>query len=153
MCACVAAINLLLSFIIHGQCLNGCNHKGNQQHACLYAPASCPALKHQRLSTGASRLTCVPDITQLLFFPSPCSAKGLVSNIFWFKKPPLLLIPIKFSLFLCSFIISTIIFFAAVFGPNSCPLGNNGFWFAWSAPWWTSIIFTMYIFLHLSFKT
>jgi hypothetical protein len=44
-------------------------------------------------------------------------------------------------------------FFAAVYGPNSCPLGENGFWFAWSAKWWISLIFAGYIVFHLSFKT
>lgn len=77
----------------------------------------------------------------------------LASNIFWFKRPSLLLPFIKFNLFLCSYLYSAPLFFAWQFGQHSCPFTNKGFWWAWVVPWWTSLIFGAALFLNLSLRT
>lgn len=76
----------------------------------------------------------------------------LASNVFWFKRPSLLLIPIKFVLFLCSFNTASTIFFVWQFGVNSCYTSTD-FWFAWSWPWWCSLVISWGMFLDLAFKT
>lgn len=132
--------------------------------------------------------------------------------MFWLDRPPLLLIPIKLVLFLCSFFYACFIFFAWQFGSHSCPFrygvwlegwegslclrhlcrcaervrggmdavvsapcGNqmrhshlvshrrcliptpvtrsDVFYRGWALPWWTIILFTSIMFIHISWVT
>ena len=72
--------------------------------------------------------------------------------MFWFNRPPLLLIPIKISLFLCGFFYASFIFFAWQFGTKSCPF-YDAFYTWWELPWWMIIVFNTAIFAHMSLVT
>lgn len=41
-------------------------------------------------------------------------------QVFWLNRPPLMLIPIKLTLFLCSYTYASFLFFLWQFGPSSC---------------------------------
>lgn len=41
-------------------------------------------------------------------------------HVFWLNRPPLMLIPIKLTLFLCSYTYASFIFFLWQFGASSC---------------------------------
>lgn len=45
----------------------------------------------------------------------------LESHVFWFNRPPLMLVPVKLTLFLCSYVYASFIFFVWQFGSKSCP--------------------------------
>jgi hypothetical protein len=62
----------------------------------------------------------------------------LEPGIFWLNRPWLLLRVIKFLLFLCGFVYSNAIFFAAEFGPKSCFFSRTGFQGIQIVPWWVS---------------
>lgn len=76
----------------------------------------------------------------------------LSSQVFWFNKPALLLHPIKYLLFLCSFMFASAIFFVWSFGAHSCPFSTS-FWFAWLPPWWVSLILSGLIFFDAAVRT
>ena len=80
------------------------------------------------------------------------SAVRLSTDVFWFNKPQLLLLPMKFCLFMCSFIYASFIFFAWQFSGGSCPF-TDGFYPLWVLPWWTIILFNSLIFIHLAAVT
>lgn len=84
--------------------------------------------------------------------------RQLSSNIFWFQRPMLLLHPIKYLLFLCSFIIASAFFFLWSFGPSSCPftaggIDSNPFYFAQVVPWWAMLLFAALVYLDASLRT
>lgn len=79
-------------------------------------------------------------------------AMMLSAKIFWFNRPQLLLLPMKFSLFMCSFIYGSFLFFVWQFAPNSCPF-TDSFYPQWVIPWWTIILFNTVIFVHLAAVT
>ncbi|KAL4420149.1 hypothetical protein ABPG77_010365 [Micractinium sp. CCAP 211/92] len=84
--------------------------------------------------------------------------RQLSSNIFWFQRPSLLLHPIKYILFLCSFIMSSAVFFAWSFGASSCPFtagspDSNPFYFAQVVPWWAMLLFAGVVYLDASLRT
>lgn len=74
--------------------------------------------------------------------------RRLDSDVFWFNRPPLLLVPIKVAIFLCSFFYSGFLFFAWQLGPRSCAF-DTSFYPGWVLPWWTVILFTSVIFAHV----
>ncbi|KAL4859220.1 MLO-like protein 14 [Chlorella vulgaris] len=73
----------------------------------------------------------------------------LTSHVFWFGRPDMLLHPIKYVLFLASFMFSSAIFFVWSFGSESCPFtaAGNAFWLAWLPPWWLVLIISGLIFV------
>jgi len=61
--------------------------------------------------------------------------------------------PMKFCLFFTSSIYSSFIYFAWVFGSQSCAFTDPFYGKSWVLPWWTIIIFNSVIFLHLACVT
>ena len=65
------------------------------------------------------------------------------------------MIPIRFNLFLTSFMFSSALFFLWQFGGQSCFFTSHGnaFWLAWVGPWWTSLIYAGLMLFNLSAST
>jgi hypothetical protein len=80
------------------------------------------------------------------------AAVMLETDIFWFNKPDLLLQPMKFCLFVCSYMFNSFLFFVWQFSPGSCPF-TDAFYPRWVIPWWTIIIFNLLLFVHLAAVT
>lgn len=98
---------------------------------------------------NAKLVSIVKNITDKL---GTGAAVILDKDIFWFNKPDLLLQPMKFSLFVCSFIFNSFLFFVWQFSAGSCPFSDS-FYPRWVIPWWTIIIFNAVIFIHLATVT
>lgn len=98
---------------------------------------------------NAKLVSIVKNITDRL---GTGSAVILEKHIFWFNKPDLLLQPMKFCLFVSSFIFNTFLFFVWQFSVGSCPF-TDAFYPRWVIPWWTIIIFNAVIFIHLATVT
>lgn len=98
---------------------------------------------------NAKLVSIVKNITDKL---GTGSAVILDKDIFWFNKPELLLQPMKFCLFVCSFIFNSFLFFVWQFSAGSCPFSDS-FYPRWVIPWWTIIIFNAVIFIHLATVT
>lgn len=80
------------------------------------------------------------------------TAVMLETNVFWFNKPALLLQPMKLSLFICSYLFASFLFFVWQFSATSCPF-SDAFYPQWVLPWWTIILFNLVIFIHLAAVT
>jgi hypothetical protein len=76
----------------------------------------------------------------------------LEDGYFWLGRPELLLIPIKYCLFVCSAAVGSIIFFVWQFGPNAC-FRSRSFYFYWPLPWWCILVIAFAILAALSFVT
>uniref|UniRef100_A0A1D2A4C2 MLO-like protein n=2 Tax=Auxenochlorella protothecoides TaxID=3075 RepID=A0A1D2A4C2_AUXPR len=73
-------------------------------------------------------------------------------HVFWLNRPPLMLIPIKLTLFLCSYTYASFIFFLWQFGASSCAF-EDVFYRGWVLPWWTIILFNTLMLVHMSWVT
>ncbi|KAI8105738.1 hypothetical protein M9434_000320 [Picochlorum sp. BPE23] len=80
------------------------------------------------------------------------AAVMLETNVFWFNRPALLLQPMKLSLFICSYLFASFLFFVWQFSATSCPF-SDAFYPQWALPWWTIILFNLVIFIHLAAVT
>jgi hypothetical protein len=98
---------------------------------------------------NAKLVSIVKNITDKL---GTGSAVILDKDIFWFNKPDLLLQPMKFCLFVCSFIFNSFLYFVWQFSAGACPFSDS-FYPYWVIPWWTIIIFNAVIFIHLATVT
>ena len=126
--------------------------------ACLCVPP-CAAVNHARkihvhLTTTLGSLVFVR-------WRLACSrhvARGdrvkddLGDSYFWLARPELLLVPIKYCLFVCSAAVGSIIFFVWQFGPHSC-FRSNSFYFYFPLPWWCVLVISFAILAALSFVT
>ncbi|WPT11598.1 MLO-like protein 11 [Picochlorum sp. SENEW3] len=80
------------------------------------------------------------------------AAVMLEKDVFWFNRPTLLLQLMKISLFICSYLFASFIFFAWQFSAKSCPF-SDAFYRFWVTPWWTIILFNGVMFIHLAAVT
>lgn len=80
------------------------------------------------------------------------AAVMLEKDLFWFKRPTLLMQLMKVSLFICSYMFASFLFFVWQFSVGSCPF-SDAFYTHWVTPWWTIILFNAVMFIHLAAVT
>ena len=80
------------------------------------------------------------------------AAVMLEKDVFWFNKPNLLMQLMKVSLFICSYMFASFLFFVWQFSAGSCPF-SDAFYPYWVTPWWTIILFNAVMFIHLAAVT